>query len=146
MKRLLIIPLLLAGLVLSAPVALAVYDPLNRVCVQDPSSSAYNSPTCQQYRDQQGHPDNNPVAGPSGALQTVTNVMALLTGIVAVVMIIASGINFMTAGGNIAGQRAGDNPGKAKKARSQLSAAVIGLIIVALSWSILTFIIQKFVQ
>src|SRR5579863_6487253 len=132
MKRLLVILLLLAGLVLSAPAALAVYDPLSSVCT--PGGSAYNSPTCKQYIKQQNNPNSNPVAGPSGVLQTVTNVMAMITGIVAVVMIIISGFNFMTAGGNIAGQRAGDNPGKAKKARAQLSAAVIGLIIVALSW------------
>ncbi len=144
MKRLLIIFSLLAGLMLSAPVALAVYDPLSSVCV--PDSPSINSPTCQQYLKQQKNPNSDPVAGPTGVLQTVTNIMAMLTGIVAVVMIIISGLSFMTAGGNIAGQRAGDNPSKAKKARAQLNAAVIGLLIVALSWSILTFIIQKFVQ
>ena len=144
MKRLLIVFSLFAGLMLSAPVALAVYDPLGGACSTNAQTAA--SPTCQQYTQQQNHPNSNPVAGPSGVLQTVTNIMATITGIVAVIMIIVSGLTYMTAGGNIAGQRAGDNPSKAKKARAQLSAAVVGLLIVALSWSILTFIIQKFVK
>lgn len=120
------------------------FDPLSGPCSQ---SGAQNTPICQQNTTQQTAKTNdNPVAGPNGVLQTVTNVMAVLTGIVAVVMIIISGFQFVTAGGSIGGQRSGDNPSKARKARSTLLAAVIGLIIVALSWTIITFVVQKIVQ
>ena len=142
MKKLTIALAILTGIFATGPAALAAYDPLGGAC----SGQAASSPVCQQYANQQNNPNSNPITGNNGVLQTVTNIMALLTGIVAVVMIIISGFTFMTAGGNIAGQRAGDNPSKAKKARAQLTAAVIGLIIVALSWTIITFIIQKFVQ
>lgn len=120
------------------------FDPLSGPCSQ---SGAQSTPICQQNTTQQTAKTNeNPVAGPNGVLQTVTNVMAVLTGIVAVVMIIISGMQFVTAGGSIAGQRAGDNPSKAKKARANLMAAIIGLIIVALAWTIITFVVQKIVQ
>lgn len=144
MKRVIIVIAMLTGLIFVAPATLAVYDPLKSVCV--PGTAAYDSPTCKQYRYQQANKNSNPIAGSDGILQTITNIMAMLTGIVAVIVIIISGFSLMTAGGNIAGQRSGDNPSKAKKARAQLSGALIGLVIVALSWTILTFIIQKFVQ
>ncbi len=116
------------------------------------NGQAANSPVCRQDAQQNYNlsssdlTTNNPVAGPSGILQTVTNIMALLTGIVAVIMIIVSGMQFITAGGNFAGQRAGDNPSKARKARANLVSASVGAAIVALSWTIVTFIIQHFVK
>lgn len=116
------------------------------------NGQATTSPICRQDAQQNYQVkstdlvNSNPVAGPNGILQTVTNIMALLTGIIAVIMIIISGMQFITAGGNFAGQRAGDNPSKARKARANLVSASVGLAIVALSWTIVTFIIQHFVK
>lgn len=143
MKRIILMLSFLAVLLLPAGLTYG-FDPLSGPCSQ---SGAQNTAICQQNTTQQtSKNNNNPVAGPNGVLQSVTNVMATLTGIVAVVMIVISGFQFVTAGGSIAGQRAGDNPSKARKARSTLIAAVIGLIIVALSWTIITFVVQKIVQ
>jgi len=146
MKRLIILLSLLSILVFSHGMVLAAAnDPLGSACAA--GTKAASSPVCDQYLKQQNDKNNsNPIAGPTGVLQTVTNVMALLTGIVAVIMIIVSGITFITAGGAPGGQRAGDNPSKAKKARAQLMAAVIGLVIVAMGWTIITFVVQKIIQ
>lgn len=145
MKKLILIISAFLCLAGAPAIAHADFNTLQGACTN--STAAAQSPICKQNQAQLNDPNNtNPVAGTTGILQTVTNVMALLTGIVAVAMIISSGITFITAGGNLAGQRSGDNPSKAKKARAQLTAAVIGLLIVALSWSILSFIIEKFVK
>lgn len=54
-------------------------------------------------------------------------------GLVAVVMIILGGFIWMTAAGN---------EEKVKKAKAILTSAVIGLVIVLLSWAILTFVVS----
>lgn len=139
MKKLVVIIICAFSVLLPAQ-ALAASDNL----LQDVCKTAPSSPVCQQ--NAAVPKKGNPIAGPNGILQTVTNIMALLSGIVAVIMIIVSGFTFVTAGGAIGGQRAGDNPTKAKKARATLLAAIIGLVIVALSWSFITFIVQRFIQ
>ena len=53
---------------------------------------------------------------------------------------------YATAGGAAAGQRAGDNPTKAKNARLVLTNAVIGLIIIALAWVVVSFVTQKVIS
>ena len=55
-----------------------------------------------------------------------------LLALVAVVMIIVGGFQWMTAGGN---------EEKVEKAKKLISAAVIGLIIVLLAWAIVIFVI-----
>ena len=69
------------------------------------------------------------------ALITAIQWILGLLGLVAVIMIIYGGFMWMTAGGN------DDRVGSAKKI---LSAAVIGLIIVLLSWAIISFAINVF--
>ncbi len=66
---------------------------------------------------------------------TVINILQWALGLlalVAVVMIIAGGFMWMTAGGN---------EEKIEKAKKLISAAVIGLIIVLLAWAIVIFVV-----
>ena len=116
-------------------------------CIAGPCSaaSASSSPACQQDATQ-NKSKSNPIAGPNGVLQKAANLIAELTGVVGVIMIIAGGITFATAGGAPGGQRAGDNPNRAKKARTMIFAALTGMVVVALAWTIVTFVVQKFVK
>src|SRR3989344_2849586 len=108
------------------------------VCDQAPDSQV-----CQEA--QVPNPED-PISGPGGVINTAANIIAMIGGIAAVIVIIISGIMFITAGGAPGGQRAGDSPGRAKKAQATLIGAVIGLIIIALSWSITRFIVDRVVQ
>lgn len=54
-------------------------------------------------------------------------------GLIAVIMILFGGFMWMTAAGN---------EEKVKKAKAILTSAVIGLVIVLLSWAILTFVVS----
>jgi hypothetical protein len=93
------------------------------------SGNAKNSPTCQQAKKEGGN-DNNRITGPKNIIKTAATIMALVTGIAAVIMIIISGFTMVTSGGNSE---------SVASARRRLIAAVIGLIIVALAWTIITF-------
>lgn len=55
-------------------------------------------------------------------------------GLVAVIMILIGGFQWMTAGGN---------EEKVASAKKIISAAVIGLIVVLLAWAIVTFVVSQ---
>lgn len=95
---------------------------------------------CQQVKNQNDDASNtNPVII---KIRQAANLIALLAGIIAVITLIYSGFQFITAGGVIGGQRAGDNPGGAKKARSTLISTLVGLVIIALAWSIVNIVLN----
>lgn len=73
--------------------------------------------------------------GSSDLQETVIRIVQWALGLlalVAVIMIIVGGFQWMTAGGN---------EEKVDKAKKLISAAVIGLIIVLLAWAIVIFVI-----
>jgi hypothetical protein len=65
--------------------------------------------------------------------KTVVNVLSLVVGIVAVVMIIISGFNFITSGGDSQ---------KVSTAKNSLIYAMIGIAIVALSQTLVHFVLD----
>jgi hypothetical protein len=100
------------------------------------SGSAANSPTCQQARAK-GSEGTNSITGSNNIINTAANIIALITGIAAVIMIIISGFTMITSGGNAE---------SFKTARQRLLAAIIGLVIVALAWLIIRFVTDKVIQ
>lgn len=125
------------GLALTAPLVSAQgFDPLAQSCVEEPAKSG---PVCKQKADQLTK-KTNPVVD---TIHTATNILGLVAAIGAVIIIVYSGFVFVTAGGALSGSRSGDNPNRARQARSSLTGAIIGLIIVALSWSIITFFTNR---
>lgn len=115
-------------------------NPLNSAC--QTNDLTRNSEICHQSQSQG---KTNPVSGPKGIINTGANIIALITGIGAVIVIIISGFMFVTAGGAAPGQRSAD-PNRLKTARSALSGAIIGLVVVALAWAIVRFVTNKFVR
>jgi hypothetical protein len=137
MNKLLLI-LFCAVTFFAATAGASAYNILGTAC--KPGQNGSQGSVCQQNAKQNAAPGNgNPVID---RINTAANIIALIAGIAAVVTIIYSGIQFITAGGVVGGQRAGDNPGGAKKARATLINAIEGLIIVALAWSIVNFVLN----
>ncbi|MGA3150598.1 MAG: hypothetical protein ABSD10_03235 [Candidatus Saccharimonadales bacterium] len=118
----------------------AAFNPLGSACPK--GSKAANGTVCKDNSSQINSGQNPAVH----TIHVATNLIALTAGIVAVVIIIISGFMFATAGGSIGGQRAGDNPTKARNARAALIGSLVGLAIVALAWSIVTFITDRVVH
>jgi hypothetical protein len=77
---------------------------------------------------------NDNVAGPNGILVRVTNLIALITGIVAVGMIIYSGFTYVTS--------AGDS-GKLEQARKTIIYALVGLVVIVVARGIILFVISR---
>lgn len=74
--------------------------------------------------------------GTAGLESTVINIIQWvlgLLGLIAVIMILIGGFQWMTAGGN---------EEKVASAKKIISAAVIGLIVVLLAWAIVIFVVQ----
>ena len=69
-------------------------------------------------------------------LHVATDLVALLAGLAAVILIIISGISMITSAGNAEA---------VANARKRILNAVIGLVIVALAWTIVSFATDKLI-
>jgi hypothetical protein len=69
-------------------------------------------------------------------LHVAADIVALLTGLAAVILIIISGISMITSGGNTEA---------AANARKRITNAIIGLVVVAFAWTIVTFLTDKLI-
>jgi len=140
MKRLLITVATLLCLILPAAPALA-YNPLGNACgtdrnTTDANGNPINPSICNGNQGVSGAADPTDWAGTS-ILQKATILVASIAGITAVILIIISGIQMITANGDA---------GKVAKARGVLIGSLVGLVIIILASAILTFIIGKTVQ
>lgn len=88
-----------------------------------------NSPTCQQAKQQTK--TDNPAAKIIG---DAANIIALAAGVAAVLMIIVGGFQLVTSGGSAE---------TVSKARGRIIGALIGLIIIALAWTIIRLVTDK---
>ena len=68
-------------------------------------------------------------------LTKVVRLFEIIVGIVSVIMIIFGGLKYITSGGETGG---------VKKAKDTILYAVIGLVVVAISESIVQFVLQRF--
>lgn len=84
-----------------------------------------------------GGPSNPDTAGSKvhSTLSQVINILSLVIGIIAVIVIIIAGLTYITSGGN---------EQKVSSAKSSITYAVVGLIIVLFSQIIVRFVINKF--
>lgn len=115
----------------------AAFNPLDKAC----QGQAAESPACQQAQNQ-GTTD--PIAGPDGILSKAANVIALVAGIGAVIMILIGGFEFVSAGGTgFKSAVAGAAPTRVAKARSRIASGLIGLVVVALAWAVVRLITDK---
>ena len=76
------------------------------------------------------------IEGKGGLIQTVVNVLLWVVGALSVIMIIFSGIRYVTSAGDAA---------KTKAAQNSLIYAVVGLIVAIFAWAIVNMVIDKFV-
>jgi Mn2+/Fe2+ NRAMP family transporter len=140
MKFRLFLPVLtfLVAAFICLPAFAAQFNPIGDAC-QAPG--AKDSPACQQNAGQNGK-DTNPTLR---TIRTAVSIIAIIAAIGAVIMIIISGAQFVTAGGATPGQRSGD-PSKIKNAQATIMNALVGLVIIALAWTIVTFVTTKLIN
>lgn len=109
--------------------ALAV-DVLTPACSNAPAGT----PAICQDNQTGSSNTNNPIFGPNGLVTTGVQILTLLIGIATIIVIIISGIRFITSGGNAE---------NIAKGRRGLAYAIIGLIITATAQVIVSFVLSK---
>jgi hypothetical protein len=78
--------------------------------------------------------DNNPIFGPQGIITGFIKLLSVITGITAVIAILAAGLRFITSG---------NNPKEVNVAREMIIYASIGLVIAASAQAIVRFWLYK---
>ena len=78
---------------------------------------------------------NVPDLSANVVVQNVLNIAYFLMAIIAVIVIIVSGITYATSGGNAA---------SVTKAKNQILYAVIGIVVVITAYAITNFILSRF--
>jgi len=70
----------------------------------------------------------------ANTIQTIINVVLVITGAIAVLTVVVAGFRFITSQGN---------PGEVAKARNGILYAVIGLVVIIFAFSIVNFVIFR---
>ncbi|PID32353.1 hypothetical protein CR970_01120 [Candidatus Saccharibacteria bacterium] len=95
--------------------------------------AAANSSYCQSLRESETQ-GNNSFYGSNGVINNVANIIAVLTGTAAVIVIIVSGIRFTLAEGD---------SGKIRDARNSIIYALVGLVVVVVARSLIGFVLTR---
>lgn len=120
MKLLVLLPLLMISLVPASALA----DNAKSQIICGVNSAAGNSCTANP-------PDKSSL---DSEIKTIINLLSLVVGILATIMIIVAGLRYITSGGD---------PEKVKSAKNTLMYVVVGLVIVALAQTISHFVLTE---
>ncbi len=118
--------------VVGFPSQASAFDPFrnksapNLVCKQT-DSEGNKSTVCAPS-------SGNPLTGPTGVINRIANIFALITGIAAVIFIIIGGFEYVRSGGESA---------KVNKAKNTIIYAIIGLVVVVIARSIVGLAVSK---
>jgi hypothetical protein len=127
-KRLAAVLLVAGGLLLGAAYAAqpayAQFNPLDKAC----TGAAAGSAACQ---DKNGA---DPITGPNGIIVRVTNIVATVAGVAAVLVVVIYGIMIVISYGD---------SGKVTQARNAIIGAAAGLVVVALARTIVVFVVNR---
>lgn len=129
MKNLLLgLAVVFLGFIMLIPASASAYNLIDNgggVCTEAP-----DSPVCQ------GATANSSSKGDpvTQLIGKITKLVSIIAGIIAVILIIASGLKFVTSGGN---------EQKVAGAKNTLMNAVIGVAIIALASAIISFVMSK---
>ena len=131
MKRLIMLALSLTLLCLVGSLAsssqVAAASPFDAVCAANPDSAA--STVCNS-KDKNA----NPVTGPNGVAVKVIEILNIVIGVTAVVVIIVSGIRLVISSGD---------PASISGAKNAILYAVVGLVIAVTAQTIVVFVVKR---
>lgn len=91
-------------------------------------SDGIDAATTSEMKDRQ-------IDGENGLVKTVVNVLLWVVGILSIIMIIFSGLRYITSSGDAA---------KTKAAQNTLIYSVVGLIVAILAWAIVKVVMDRF--
>lgn len=121
---LLVIPLMLGMLLM--PMSARAFSLFGGAC----SAGGGGSAVCQDN----GKGNTDPITGANGILHKITVFITAVAGLAAVIFIMLAGFKYITSGGE---------PAKVESAKSTLIYAVVGLVVIALAYSIVSLVLSK---
>lgn len=124
--------LLVLGIGLVSPSAMAV--DLFPGGNESPCEKAGNAPEVCKDADAQIADGGNPIFGPKGLLTKGVQMLVFVVGIISVIMIMISGVRFITSGGDTK---------TATSARNGIIYSCMGIVVVVIAQLIVTFILSK---
>lgn len=136
-KRIILALAFLITPVIVFPATVLAVDPFDKsVC--DNTTFSEKPTVCEEKDSTQpstpGGEAENPLFGKEGILTKVINLLSIVAGIAAIIIIILAGLRFVTSG---------SNPQDIANARERIIYASVGLVIAALAQVLVRFIIGK---
>lgn len=121
--------LLLLGLFAFQVPASAEFNTFEGSCEAASSNGALTPTVCQE-----GPGTGNPIAGDQGVLTKAANIIAIITGIAAVIVIIVAGMTMTLSSGDSS---------KIRTSRDAIIYASIGLVVVGLARTLVVYLVNK---
>ena len=140
MRRFIMSLLLVTICFAAAPAAVLAFNPFNTntVCTDNNKNSA----ACQSdNKNPLAYDPNDPNSSHSAILLKVANIIAYLAGAIAIIIIIAGGIKFITSGSDVSTGSRTDTD--VEDARRMIASALVGLAIIILAKAIITYVISR---
>jgi hypothetical protein len=109
-------------------VANAQFNPIETSCEGVTDSAVCNEANGGQV------PGEQPLVGENGILTTATNILSLVAGIIAVIIIVVAGIQMTLSGGD--GQ-------KVSNSRNTIIYAAVGIVVIVFARALVLFIINR---
>lgn len=106
------------------PGSALAWNPFGGIDCGDAGSSA----VCSESKK------GNPVAGADGLINKIANVIAVVAGMAAVIMIIYGGLKYVTSNGD---------SNSISSAKHTIIYALIGLVVIALAKILITFVVSR---
>lgn len=128
-KKILLSVFAVFALFMAPNYALAATNPIKDVC-NTGNGQAVNSSICKQAKGIDGN-SSNPVAT---TLHTAANIIALVTAVIAVIMMVIAGLTLVTSRGDSTA---------VTTSRNRIIYAVVGLLIISAAWTITTLLVDK---
>ena len=122
--------------------ALAVPSTAAAFNIFNPTDSSGNSTgvDCSQGNNSQsavcsqGNTTTNPLTGNGGYLDEITNIVAIVAGIAAVILIVVGGIRLTASGGDAE---------KVSSARKTVSNALIGIVVIVVAHTLIIYVVTR---
>ena len=132
-RRLILSLFLFAAFLTVVPTTAAAFDPFGHAC----NSNTSNAVACKTDRGS----DSIVAQGPKVLLLNITDVVAYITGALAVIMIVVGALRFITSGSDVStGSR---HDADVEEARRTIAGALIGLLVIILARTIIFYVINK---
>lgn len=123
---------ILAKLIIPVLIGVFSFNLFGIVPTASADSICDNPNISDEIKGANGCPSSKSPGTLKDSITIILNSIILVAGLVAVIFIVIGGINYMTSAGD---------PGKVKKAKDTILYAVIGLVVCALAFAIVNFVI-----